>query len=124
MYKEECAMDLTVFSAAGIGQFLEGGMVFCFGVSWPFAIYRTWKAKRVEGKSLVFLVLVFVGYVFGVASKFFRAAGGKEIEKITILYAINAILVGIDMCLYMRYRKRTAAGNAGGNAIIDTPPGN
>jgi hypothetical protein len=95
-----------------VGEFLEGMTMACFGLSWPFAIYRTWKAKRVEGKSLVFLVVVLVGYLFGIASKFVKAAGGANLEKVTILYALNALLVGVDLCLYMRYRSKNAAAAA------------
>lgn len=102
-------MPLGSISPAEIGQFLEGAMIVCFGISWPFSIHRTWKAKRVEGKSLVFLVIVFVGYLVGMGSKFVKAYGGKELERVVIFYAINAVLVGIDLALYLRYRKRAAA---------------
>ena len=36
-------------------------MLVCFGLGWPFSIYRTYKATNREAKSLVFLVLVFIG---------------------------------------------------------------
>ena len=100
---------------------LEALMLICFGVSWPFSIYRTWKAKRIEGKSLIFLVIVFVGYLVGAASKFVKAAGGKELEKIVICYGINAVLVGIDLILYMRYRKRAAPLPAPAGAPVEPP---
>lgn len=111
---------LSTITAPQIGEFLEGMTMACFGLSWPFAIYRTWKAKRVEGKSLVFLVVVFVGYLFGVASKFVKTSGGAPLEKVTILYAINALLVGTDMCLYLRYRSRNAAA-AAAKEILSPP---
>jgi len=47
----------------------EMGMLICFGVSWPFAVYKTWKTKTSESKSMVFLWLVFVGYLSGIAHK-------------------------------------------------------
>ena len=102
-------LALTGAELVALGGFLEGTMIFFFGVSWPFAIYRTWKAKKVEGKSLVFLVLVFVGYCIGVVSKFSRFAGGAGLEKNTIFYVINALLVGTDLCLYIYYRGKNAA---------------
>ena len=110
-------MTLASLSPADIGQFLEGLMIFCFGISWPFSIYRTWKAKRVEGKSLVFLALVFAGYLAGVVSKLVKAYTWAGVEKIIILYAINAVLVGIDLCLYLRYRSRK-----GGESGSVSPP--
>ena len=102
-------MILASISPSEIGQILEGTMIVCFGISWPFAIYRTWKAKRVEGKSLVFLALVFAGYLAGVVSKLVKAYTWAGVEKIIILYAVNAVLVAIDLCLYLRYRKRSGA---------------
>ena len=41
---------------------LEFGMLFAFGFSWPFAIARTYRAKRVDGKSPMFMVIVILGY--------------------------------------------------------------
>ena len=31
----------------------EAVMIFCFGVSWPFSIYKSYRTKSVKGKSLV-----------------------------------------------------------------------
>ena len=115
-------LALTGVELVEVGSFLEGTMIFIFGISWPFAIYRTWKAKKVEGKSLVFLVLVFVGYCIGVVSKFARYAGGTVLEKNTIFYAINAVLVGIDLCLYLYYRRRNTALAAASPGTPINPP--
>jgi hypothetical protein len=101
-------MSFLALTGIQIGQLLEGTTIACFGVSWPFAILRTWKAKRVEGKSLLFLVLVFIGYLIGVASKFAKASAGEKLEWIVVFYAINAVLVGTDMCLYFHYRAKNA----------------
>jgi hypothetical protein len=111
-HTKESPMLLLSFATATLGQILEGGMIFCFGISWPFSIHRTWKAKKVEGKSLVFLIVVFVGYLFGMASKFAKAAGGQPLETITLFYGINSMLVAIDLALYLRCRSRTAAASA------------
>lgn len=113
-------MILGSISPAEIGQILEGTMIVCFGVSWPFAIYRTWKAKRVEGKSLIFLALVFAGYLAGVVSKLVKAYTWADVEKIIFLYAINAVLVGTDLGLYLYYRAKNA-GAAGAKEIISPP---
>ena len=83
----------------------EAAMLVCFGVSWPVAILKTWRTRRTEGKSLAFLTLVFVGYLAGVASKFFRsAAGGAPLEPVTALYALNALFVATDLALVLRFR--------------------
>ena len=93
-------------------QILEGAMLLCFGVSWPVAILKTWRAKRVEGKSGLFLALILAGYLAGLASKFVRAAhdGGRP-EAATALYALNALMVAVDLGLFLRYRTRNVASS-------------
>jgi hypothetical protein len=88
-----------------LGQSLEAGMLVCFGISWPFAIWRTYRTKRTEGKSMVFLWMVLLGYACGIAAKFFRAAGGGQLEWVVALYAMCFVLVACDLCLVIRYRR-------------------
>jgi hypothetical protein len=40
-------------------------MLVCFGAAWPASIYRSWTSRTVAGKSLVFLIIVFAGYIAG-----------------------------------------------------------
>jgi hypothetical protein len=87
------------------GKILEAAMLICFGCSWPISIFKSWRTKFVQGKSLGFMYLIFTGYIVGIAHKFARAASdGEAPEWTTVLYALNAILVGIDVALYFRYR--------------------
>jgi urea transporter len=87
-------------------QGFEAVMLLCFGISWPASILRTYRAKSVAGKSLLFLSLIFTGYLAGIAAKLIRAShqGGYP-EWVTGLYALNALLVGADIALYLRYSK-------------------
>jgi hypothetical protein len=113
---------MFVASMSGqIGQVLEGMMILCFGISWPFSILRTWRAKKVEGKSLVFLVVVLIGYVVGMGAKFVKAADGKGLEVITLFYGINTVLVAIDLSLYLHYRSKNARNGAAAKEIISPP---
>ena len=92
-------------SIAMVGQILEAVMLTCFGCSWPISIRKSLRTKYVRGKSPGFMTLVFIGYVAGTASKFFKAsAAGETLPWVTGLYAINALLVATDLVLYMRYR--------------------
>jgi hypothetical protein len=50
-------------------QAFEAGMLLCFATSWPIAIIKMVKSKRAEGKSLGFVLLVFIGYLLGIAAK-------------------------------------------------------
>ncbi|MDD3593646.1 MAG: PQ-loop domain-containing transporter [Candidatus Gastranaerophilales bacterium] len=80
-------------------SFYEAGMLICFGASWPMAVYKTYKAKSVEGKSMRFLLLVLTGYVFGIVHKFLY-----NFDAVLFIYFFNATLVVIDMILYIYYR--------------------
>ena len=52
-----------------ISELLEIAMVVCFGISWPASIIRSYKARTAKGTSLMFLVMIFLGYIAGVAAK-------------------------------------------------------
>ena len=101
----DAAVGVAQAVATTLGQFFESGMLICFGVSWPVAILKTLRSKQTQGKSIGFLVLVFIGYLSGVAAKFSRAADGHWPEPVTILYAINAALVMTDLLLVRHYRR-------------------
>jgi len=82
-------------------------MVLCFGAAWPFSIYRSWKSRTTAGKSLFFMVVIFVGYIAGTLHKLFYLMDG-----VIVLYILNALMVSTDIILYFRNRKLDrAAGN-------------
>ena len=82
-------------------------MLICFGVSWPVAIYKTLRTRRTEGKSLLFLVLILVGYLAGIAAKFILAAQyGAWPGWVTWLYALNAVMVVVEIHLYLKFHIR------------------
>lgn len=82
-------------------SFFEAGMLLCFGASWPFSIYRTWKAKTNKGKSLIFLWLVFIGYACGIAHKLLYSR-----DLVIAIYLQNATLVAVDIVLCTIYSRR------------------
>jgi len=77
----------------------EIGMLLCFGASWPFAVAKTYKTKNVKGKSILFLSLVLIGYIFGIFHKIFY-----NYDNVIYLYILNGIMVLADIALYFRYR--------------------
>jgi len=89
-------------------SFFEAGMLLCFGASWPFSVYKTWKMKTGKGKSFIFLWLVFIGYVCGITHKLLHSR-----DLVIIIYLMNAVLVLADLVLcslYLHSEKRVAAG--------------
>lgn len=74
-------------------------MLVCFGASWPFAVAKTYKTKNVKGKSILFLSLILIGYVFGILHKIFN-----NYDAVIYLYLLNGIMVLADIILYFRYK--------------------
>ena len=84
-----------------LAQILEFAMLLSFGCSWPFAIARTYRAKRVDGKSPTFAFIILFGYACGIAA---HAVEGTKLWLIAV-YLVDMALVSTDLCLYFRYRK-------------------
>lgn len=84
----------------------EVGMLLCFGAAWPFSIYKTLRTKDVRGKSALFLLIVLMGYVFGILHKVFY-----NFDKVVYLYAFNGLMVGTDIALYVRYKREYGDGH-------------
>ncbi len=79
----------------------EAIMLICFGASWPLAIYKTVKVKNPVGKSVPFLYLVLIGYIAGCLHKVFF-----NFDKVLWLYALNGIMVLVDLILTHYYISR------------------
>ena len=78
----------------------EVGMLVCFGAAWPVSIWKSIRTRQVAGKSLFFLVIVFVGYIAGILHKLIF-----HYDVVIFLYMLNAAMVGADAVLYLRNRR-------------------
>lgn len=72
-------------------------MLLCFGAAWPFSIYKSLKSKTNNGKSIIFLFVVMIGYLSGILHKIFYSY-----DPVIYLYALNFIMVGTDAFLWFR----------------------
>ena len=87
---------------------LEALMILCFGISWPLSIHKSWVSRTAKGKSLMFEVFIWVGYIFGIARKWllWSAAGGAGMDFMFYLgwffYVLNWAEISVDMLLYFR----------------------
>ncbi len=88
----------------GISQLCEFFMLFAFGFSWPFAIARTYRAKRVDGKSPMFMAIVLVGYVFGIMARILDSDPSND--WLIAVYLIDMTLVSTDLTLYFHYSRK------------------
>ena len=88
-----------------MAEILEIIMIVSFGVSWPLNVMKSWKARTTKGKSLAFLLLIFFGYIAGIASKFVNEAYMASFATkwyVLCFYVLNLLMVGADLCLYYR----------------------
>ena len=87
-------------------SFFEATMLICFGISWPVSIAKSVRTKVVSGKSPLFMAIVCLGYACGFIHKVLYS-----LDWIIVLYALNLIMVAIDLTLYFKYlpkERRTA----------------
>lgn len=77
----------------------EAVMLICFGCAWPISIYKTWKTKSSRGKSLIFLLVIIIGYIAGFL---FEVLG--DLNDVVYLYILNLIMVFTDLILSIKYR--------------------
>ena len=79
---------------------LEAGMLIGFGASWPLDLYKSYKSRSTTGKSLMFLVLLSAGYIFGIINKIMY-----NHDIVLVLYIINLLMVLTDICLFFRNKR-------------------
>ncbi|MFO7936344.1 MAG: hypothetical protein R6V06_01910 [Kiritimatiellia bacterium] len=77
----------------------EAIMLVCFGLAWPLSIIKSWKSRTSKGKSIFFMTVILIGYISGLTHKLFWM---KKTDAVIWLYALNAMLVLIDIILYFR----------------------
>ena len=88
-----------------MSEILEIIMILSFGFSWPMNVIKSYKARTKKGKSISFLLLIFFGYIAGIASKFTNEAymaAFSEKWYVLFFYFLNIFMVSADIVLYFR----------------------
>jgi hypothetical protein len=85
----------------------EATMMACFSISWVFSLIRSARSHSTGGKSIIFLWVILIGYLAGVAHKVFIFR-----DWVVWLYSLNAAMVTADMLLYYRNRREERARRA------------
>lgn len=78
----------------------EALMLISFGAAWPASIYRSYTSRTTKGKSLIFLYIVLIGYVFGMINNILNG-----VNYVMIFYILDFVFVSIDLGLYYRNKK-------------------
>ena len=77
-------------------------MLICFGAAWPLSIYKAYISQTTEGKSVLFLIVILIGYVAGILNKIFT-----RYDQVVYLYLLNFIMVLTDLLIYYRNSRIT-----------------
>ncbi len=88
-----------------MSEILEIIMIVSFGFSWPANVVKSYKARTTKGKSLLFLCLIFFGYIAGIASKLLNEAYMAAFASkwyVLVFYILNFLMVGADLVIYFR----------------------
>ena len=89
-----------------ITDLFEALTIFCFGLSWPISIRKSYISRTAKGKSLFFEVFLLIGYAFGIARKIIQVIAMDSSGFIFYLsfffYVLNFIEISIDVALYFR----------------------
>lgn len=91
-----------------MSEILEVVMLICFGCSWPINAYKSYHARTAKGKSPIFLCLIILGYIAGIAAKFLNESYMASISAkwyVLFFYFLNMAMVSVDLGLYFRNRK-------------------
>lgn len=83
-------------------EFTEIAMLVLFGVSWPFNIIKSYRSRTAKGKSILFEVIVVVGYMFGLCGKYAAFLQTGHLALSVWFYIADIVMVAVDMALYRR----------------------
>ena len=82
-------------------QIFEFIMLACFGLSWPISVYKSIESKSTQGKSIVFIIAIIIGYISGIIGKIVN----HQLTYVLIIYCFNLIVVSVDLVLFFVNRK-------------------
>lgn len=78
-------------------------MLVCFGAAWPVALLKSWRSRTNAGKSVMFLYIIFIGYLAGILHKICFS-----MDVVIALYILNALMVFADILLFYRNMSYTS----------------
>ena len=85
-----------------MANLFETFMICAFGCSWPISAFNSWKSGSAEGKSVLFSVIILIGYFFGMAGKIILG----NINYVFIFYILNVVFVLLDLSFTLRNKAK------------------
>lgn len=81
-----------------MSSIFETIMLVCFGLSWPINVMKAYRARTAKATSLPFILLIFTGYIAGIAAKVIS----HQINYVFVVYLINIAIVFLNIVVYFR----------------------
>ena len=81
-----------------MSSIFETIMLVCFGLSWPINVLKAYRARTAKATSLPFILLIFTGYIAGIAAK----VVSHQINYVVVVYLINIAIVFLNIVVYFR----------------------
>ncbi len=81
-----------------MSSLFETIMLVCFGLSWPINVIKAYKSGTSKTTSLPFILLIFAGYIAGIAAKTIT----HQINYVFVVYLINLAIVFLNILVYFR----------------------
>ncbi len=79
-------------------------MLICFMAAWPMSTVQLWKSKTAKGTSLTFMIVIEIGYICGMVSKFVS----NDVTYVLLFYLLNFAIVLLNIFIYFRNLKYDA----------------
>jgi len=89
-----------------IVEYFEALMLLCFSISWYWSIAKMISSKVATGKSLQFVLMICVGYTFGIISKILLWQSSGDLSLLIWVYGWNFIVTSFDALLVIYYSRR------------------
>lgn len=99
-------------------RFFEMLFLICFGISWPMNIVKAVRGKTSKGVSLWFLLVCFIGYIFGIIAKLVDDA----LSYTLIFYCLNICMVGTCVVFYFINAHRDKLADEAAQAAASSQP--
>jgi len=93
-------------SSAEIAELCVAIMLACFGASWPVNLYKSIKTRSTKGKSLLFLILIDLGYIVGITGKLIVWGTSWVSILAFCVYVFNFVFVTADFAMYFVNKAR------------------
>ena len=91
-----------------MADFLEALMLLCFGLSWPVSLIKNIRSGTAKGMSLMFTVLIIIGYIAGISAKIYTG----NINYVLLVYIWNIVLVVGNLIVYFVNRNKDRHNDA------------